>query len=373
MLNWRKLHRRVHFYLGLSVGLIFVIIGLSGAVLVFYNELDSSFNLPAIETASSVADYDTAFVTLGKAYPEKTRSWRFEVNPSSPFISARYYQPEETADEDFAPMMVWLTKDGKQVLRRDFWGQYFATWMYNLHFRLLAGPIGGIVVGYLGIGCTYILISGLWAWWPKPKHWKKQLSVRHTHNVAVKLYDWHKLIGLCFAIPLLLLCITGVMLALPEETRRIAAPLLGPADSPKVTPLASQKQNFIPPSEALQIALTQFDSAVGAWIETPDTNSAKNYYRIRVQVPGDPSRRFPHTYIYIDGSTGQVLETFDYYEQGKLNTMMNWLHPLHDGTLFGIVGRIFWTLCGVTVFVLFVLGVFRWRYRVTRKERSTPA
>lgn len=369
IINWRKIHRRIHLWLGLSVGVLFTIIALSGAILVFYNELDSAFNLPATSASQAdlAPDYDNALQTLRAAYPDKTRSWRFEVTDNGGVIPARYYNPAETAGEDFAPMMVWLSADGSTVLRRDFWGQYFVTWTYNLHFRLLLGKTGGIVVGYLGLACTYLLLSGLIAWWPKAGQWPKQLRFKRRTNRVGLLYDWHKTLGLISAVPLLLLCITGVMLALPDESRFVLEPVFGPS---QYASFQSDNTTSAPPTilpaRALTIAEQALPGSKGAWIETPDAEGPRDHYRIRLQADGDPSRRFPHSYVYINGVSGKVMEVFDYHQQGTTNTIMNWLHPLHDGTFFRLAGRLLWTLSGIVVLALFGLGLWRWRVRNTR-------
>lgn len=44
--------RRVHLWLGLSLGLLFVLLGLTGSALVFYPEMDGWLNLSASTEAA---------------------------------------------------------------------------------------------------------------------------------------------------------------------------------------------------------------------------------------------------------------------------------------------------------------------------------
>ena len=138
MLNWRKLHRRIHKWLGLSLGLLFCVIALTGSLLVFYDELDQSLNISHSKLQSNASpNFSNALNTLRKQYPDKLGSWRFEVTANAELIPARYYNPPETQHLEFAPLMVWLSRDGNTILRHDYWGQYLMTWLYNLHFTLL--------------------------------------------------------------------------------------------------------------------------------------------------------------------------------------------------------------------------------------------
>ena len=366
-MKWRKLHRRLHLWLGLSVGILFTLIAVSGSVLVFYDELDKFLNLaPRAIGQQDRRDFDQALITLRDTYPDKKESWRLEVSDDTTVIAARYYNPVETRGEDFAPMMVWLSANGEQVLRQDFWGHYAMTWLYNLHFRLLLGKTGGVIVGYLGLACLYLLISGLVAWWPKKGQWMNKLRFKARSSKVGLLYDWHKTIGLAATLPLMLLTLSGVMLALPSESRFLLEPVFGPSQTANFSPPPARPGTQLTPTEAQTIALQALPGANTAWIETPAINGERNYYRVRLQVDDDPSRRFPHSYVYIDAITGKVEEVFDYQSQGATNTIMNWLHPLHDGTLFALPGRVLWTISGIAALALFGLGVWRWRVRTTR-------
>nr|WP_302051660.1 PepSY domain-containing protein [Sphingopyxis sp. BSNA05] len=107
----------------------------------------------------------------------KQGPWRFEVTGKPGAIPARYYNPPERAGHDFRPMMVWLSPDGSQILRRDYWGEYAVTFIYDLHYRLLLGETGGAILGWLGFVLLALLLSGLWAWWPRGS-WRKALRLK---------------------------------------------------------------------------------------------------------------------------------------------------------------------------------------------------
>ncbi len=162
----RRTVRLAHLWLGLSVGALFVLLGLTGSALVFYPEIDALLNPEIAAGSDTPPDWDAALRTVRAAYPDKAGPWHFEVTDAPGAIPARYYDPAETAGRDFAPMMVWLSQDGSRILRRDYWGEYAVTFVYDLHYRLLLGESAGEVVGWLGFAMLALLASGLWAWWP---------------------------------------------------------------------------------------------------------------------------------------------------------------------------------------------------------------
>lgn len=361
-MSWRGLCKKLHLWLGLTVGTALLVLGLSGAALVYYVPLDRWLH-PAIDTQhAQPPNWDRALATLRARFPDKTGPWRLEATGDGGAIPARYYHPPETTGQGFAPMMVWLSPDGSQLLRRDYWGDYLVTWLYNLHYQLLLGATGSWVVGWLGLASALLLFSGLYSWWPKVGRWRRQFQVSAGAPALRALLEWHRLIGVLSALPLLLLCLTGAALALPGPTATLLGWTLGTPGAAPV--LASQSGPQVLPSTALAAARQALPGARLAWIETPPLSGGN--YRFRLQLPGDPSMRFPHSYVTVQGQSAKVLAIFDARAQGPATTFNNWLHPLHDGSAGGFWLRSLWLLAGAAPLMLFTLGIRRWRLRRRR-------
>lgn len=357
----RRLVRRVHLWLGLSAGALLVLLGLTGSLLVFYPQIDALLHPQLQIVGKAPPDYDRALATLRAEFPDKAGPWRLEVTGGQGAIPARYYNPPERAGHAFRPLMVWLSPDGSRVLRRDYWGEYAVTFIYDLHYRLLLGETGGQVVGWTGFVLLALLSSGLWAWWPRGSL-AKALRFKRQAARQRRLRDWHKLAGLGGLIFLLILTVTGIMLALPEQSdSALAAAGLPVAPMPHVHDHAAGGV-AIAPSEAVTAALAELPGARVAWIETPPASGG--LYRLRMQVAGDPSFRFPHSYVWVDAASGRVRALHDAREAGAGGTVNLWLHPLHDGSAGGIVGRLLAFLAGLVPLALFVTGWLRWRSRV---------
>ncbi|WP_226990357.1 PepSY-associated TM helix domain-containing protein [Paraglaciecola mesophila] len=378
-MSLRKYTRRLHLWLGLSLGVLLTIICLSGTMLVFYVEIDTWLH-PELERSQLATDssWDSALHTLNNSYPDKKGPWRIEVSGSKRAMSARYYNPIETRSEGFAPLMVWLTNDGLSVLREDYWGHYLATWLYNLHYTLLFGETGTFVIGYIGLAALFLLVSGLVSWWPKQGQWPMAFKFKRRRTRIGLLYDWHKILGLASIVPLFLLVATGVMLSLPQKTNKVLELLFSPVQTPsKLSGVASTKiQHTVPISDAITAARQAKVAENGAnlqqsrlaWIQTPDNNlSAQRFYTFRFQIPEDPSHRFPNTFVYVDADSGQIINIFSAWKHGPANNIKGWLHTLHNGSVGGMALRILWVICGLIVLALFCLGFTRWRLRTGKK------
>ena len=80
----RRAVRRLHLWLGLGLGGLFALLGLTGSVLVFYPEIDSLLH-PALRAEAGAQtgqppDWDRALATLRRTFPDKPGPWRLDTN-----------------------------------------------------------------------------------------------------------------------------------------------------------------------------------------------------------------------------------------------------------------------------------------------------
>lgn len=366
----RTVLRRVHMWIGLGAGLLFVLLGPTGSALVFYQEIDALLHpqirveatTPALGWSSPV--WDRALATVRARWPGDQGQWRFEASDAPGPIAARHYPGGPSSGHISKRMMVWLSPDGGRILRHDRWGDYAMSWIYELHMDLLSGETGHSIVGWSGVLLLLLLFSGLAAWWPRGS-WRKATAFKRDAAPIRRLYDIHKLVGLA-ALPLLMLfAVTGFMLALPALGDRMLARVAGPIDVQPVTRSTPRPGAPVPLATALAVAHRALPGARLAWIEVPPPGTG--VIRLRVQVPGDPSRRFPHSYIHVDQYSGAVLAVFDARRHGLSTQVNNWLHPLHDASVGGLATRLIAFVAGFLPALLFVTGSLRWTGRNRRR------
>lgn len=366
----RTLIRTLHLWLGLTVGALFVVMGLTGSALVFYEGIDAALH-PEIRVAATGPApgwdspvWDRALATVRARWPERTGAWRFEATGEPGAIAVRYQAPG--AGHHGRRVMVWLTPDGGQVLREADWGSYLMTWLYDLHMELLLHASGRALVGWAGLAMLALLLSGLWAWWPRG-NWAKALHFKREAAGSRRLRDIHKLAGLIGLPLLLMLVVTGVMLALPDESNAMLAHTVGaPVKAPSLRSSAD-RGGQISILQALEVARQAMPRARLAWVEAP--GAGKGVFLVRIQQPGDPSYRFPQSYAFVDQYSGRLVATHDRERFNTANVINNWLHPLHDASAGGLGLRVLALVTGLIPAALFVTGL--WRWRLLRSARAS--
>lgn len=361
--------RRVHLWLGLSLGLLFAGLGLTGSALVFYTGIDAALH-PVVEAkpADHPPDltspaWDRALATGRARWHHPDDKWTLEVTGDAGPIPARY-DPASGHGHHTDRMMVWFSGDGRRIVRAEPWGGYLMSWLYQLHKALLAGDIGGQMVGWSGVAMLVLLVSGVAAWWPRGS-WRKALAFKRDAVPTRRLRDLHKLFGLWSMVLLFLLVATGVLLALPAVTQALLRPTPVPAPSSNDHGTAR-----ITVTQAFATARRVMPDGRIVFIDVP--NGPATPIRVRLQVPGDPHARFPGSYVFVDQVSGRVLAIHDVRRAGTGTRVASWVRTLHDGTVGGVATRLLAVLIGLVPALLFVTGMLHWLRRRAAARTAQP-
>lgn len=362
----RILLRRLHLWLGLGLGLLFALLGITGSALVFYVEIDAALNRGVIGPASSPAPgwsspvWDRTLATARRHWPDSAGEWSFEVSGQGGAIPARFYPPSNRHGHHAEREMVWFSADGSRVLRAEPWGGYLTSWLYELHMHLLAGETGRQIVGWSGVAMLVLLVTGIVTWWPRAS-WRKALAFKRRAVPIRRLRDLHKHFGLWSSALLLILVGTGVLLSLPMVKAQLFRATIATPDEIPAPRSTADRGRQIPVVQALAAARRALPDSRLAFIDVPGVGDKP--FRIRVQVPGDPHRRFPSSFIFVDQYSGRVLAVHDIRRGNAGTSAAAWIRTLHDGSVGGTAARILVVLLGLVPAILFGTGLLHWLRR----------
>ncbi len=237
----RRLWLSVHRWLGLAVGLVLALIGLSGSILAMKGPiLRWELGAAAYEVASqsgpmlSEAEWKVA---ASRAYPQFQR-----VMGDAPPHGGFFDNPNATVfgQVEGRPraMGVALVDPWTGAPRRFFvYDDLAIAKVVAFHRSLFLPPtIGGPLLALTGLILLFSTTTGLWLWWPFGGQWRQRLFPSFRRIARLRLIEWHRLAGAWVALPMLLLAGTGVWLAAPGlwaslfgEVRRGAAGARGPS------------------------------------------------------------------------------------------------------------------------------------------------
>ncbi|CBS90911.1 PepSY-associated TM helix domain-containing protein [Azospirillum lipoferum] len=367
----RRIVLTLHLSLGLVVGGLLALTALTGSLLVFYVDIDRMLTPELVIPAGQMdgrmdpVPLDLVVQALREAHPQRTGGWRLELphGPDHP-IMARYMKPEETASKSFAPLMVAVNPYSGEVLSSRFWGRTAMTWTYDLHYLLLAGDTGRMVLTAGGIASLLILASGVYLWWPAAGKRGRALLPRIRSGFVRQVFDIHVLTGVYGLAVLLPLIVTGLVMEQPDWVKPMVERLSPLTPAPAIA--SGREGREVGADAALAAALARFPQAEPRWVEVPA--QAGGAYHIRLFQAGEPGWRFPKTSVWVNGGDGTILELRDPTRWTFGDAFFGWQHPLHNGECFGLCCRILVAAGGLLPALLLATGVVRWR----QKKRTRP-
>ena len=150
----RRWWLNLHLCLGLALGVVFALLGVTGSVLAFYPEIDRALNPELRPSTSLTRDVSVQAVTnqLRRLHPERDGGWRIELPlDDSTLITARSARLSEREGRSFSPLMLTLDPVTLERTSHRVWGDYLMTWIYDLHYTLLLDATGKLIVGTVGL------------------------------------------------------------------------------------------------------------------------------------------------------------------------------------------------------------------------------
>lgn len=219
----KKILLKIHLWLSLPLGVIIMLICLSGATLVFKNEIRNALGMPRVVAPHAKGDKGgkTDNAIKGKGAKDATASFR-EEKAAAPHqcspdgcdkcSSREKCHPSPSAKDDAtskdALKTIPPTKDAPYgtTTKRDFF-----SYVTKFHTGLMMGPVGKIIVTYTTLLFVFILISGIFVFLPQNgKQLCQRFKVEWGKGGKRRLFDLHVSLGWWALLWLMLLAVTGL-------------------------------------------------------------------------------------------------------------------------------------------------------------------
>lgn len=379
----------VHLWLGLAMGAVLAITGVTGSLLVFYHEIDEMLNptlltvQPDVRGASTYRPLGEILASAESALPAGSRI-RMIYGPrnDSGVFNMRARVPVENPVTDKTDWEVWNVLvnpyDGKVTGLRlestagwsSFLPRTFIGFVFVLHYALLLPNIGGTVVGICSILLCFSILSGLILWWPLDGNWRRVFSIE-TRRSNVRLnHDAHQALALWFAPVLLAVLVSGIYMVLPTQFMALLHQF-----SPDavwrygVQSVPNPGASPISPGEAVRRVAEKFPDGRLTLLYPPVPK--RQSYMLCHKETKRRSLFNIRRCVVVDQYSGNILHVEEPDTGVAGVTFIAWQWPLHSGEAFGWPGRILVFLCGLACPIIFVTGVIRWLQK--RRARRLSA
>jgi uncharacterized iron-regulated membrane protein len=381
--NRRKLWLKVHLYLGLFAGAVFVIIGLTGSLLAFEYPLDEALNADLMTVSvydnKTIMPLDDIVAAGLKAVPANGTVLNIDFPRHEQLAYAIWF--EQPSDNPNFPTrhQIFINPYTAQVtgqrLLIDFdhiWRDPFKDFMLRLHYTLALGEQGMTIIGFIGIGLFFSVLTGLILWYPNKGQLKKALTIKRHASVERFNFDLHKTVGFYSSFILLFAIASGVYLIFPDYGRGLVG-VFSPVTSRTSYQSEVPAGDKIPKTMSQIVTITDTYFPDGAYQFITFPQNAQDVYVVGKREDHEVNQHHPYRQLWIDQYSGNILHTQNASTRTAGDVFDEWLYPLHTGEAFGLTGQLIILVLGLIPLALYITGFIRWLQKRNAKKRSTQA
>jgi uncharacterized iron-regulated membrane protein len=374
-----------HKWLGLTLGLVLVVVSLSGALLavsgpmlraefgelLFPRGVDRSF---MARTEASQLPLDTWVERALARHPELGSAEVIASPGSVPFpvdvVMLAGGMSEAFAQGKERHVVVALdpaTGDtlGSFTLEDSFVGNLLA-----FHATLLGGIPGLIVVVVTGVIALLSLATGLYLWWPRGTTWPRALQLNRRWTGRPWLLSLHAIPAVWLFVPLAVVLFSGSYLLTPDlydraigslvQVRQYQEPEQAKPDAECATDIGANAAVAaalqVHPGQALRL-LTKPEDACYPYIVSLMPLATKN-------------TRAAYTEVWVARDTGSILASRRTDDLSIAERVTSWLAPLHRDLALGVFGSVVVALTGALIAALYTTGFLAWRRQRTARTTA---
>jgi uncharacterized iron-regulated membrane protein len=359
----RSIAFSLHRYIGLAVGLILIIVGVTGSFLVFQKEFDQYLlqrQFAQITPQPQRVAIESVVNTVKATYRDRPELKLASIDtlPHNPTYRVRLRTEDDKTTD------VYVNPYTGKILGDRVWEDSIIGIVFRLHYALLAGDIGIKIVGIVALLLLVLSLTGIFLW----SGWRKLISgfkIKWQAHPKRVNYDIHKVAGIFTAIFLGLTAFIGFCWNFYDYAEPAIYALTFTPKSPEPVSQIVTGKSPLGITEILKTADAALPNTETTFINLP--RKPEDAFTIYKKHPQE-SNEYGDSSVYLDQYSGKILKLIDGQNLPLAKKVLGSFTPLHYGTFWGLPSRVLYVLVGLAPLILFVTGFVMWRYRYRGKK-----
>ncbi len=366
---YKKICGQIHHWLGLSSGLVVVLLGFTGCIFCWQKELKEVFYSNRIFINSAMGSNpvsldvlkESAQDALGENYPIRYIEYWPNSNKTILFRASKYNEDAITYNGEIVYNKTVFVNpfSGKVQAIEDSKWEFFNV-VLQLHYNLLLNNIGHYIIGWSTVIFLVMLITGLVLWWPQKKEVIKQrLMFDWNKNTKWKRknYDLHNVVGFYSLLISFCIALTGLWFAFSWFREPVKWIINGGKEMSIAKPVFSDTLNC-PLQNVLYktMSYVEKEPVKGQFyfISLPDKKNAP----IAVTAMLNKHNYAKRSQYLFDRSSGNLLKKQTNEMKSSAEKFIGMIYDIHVGKVLGFPGQILAFLASLIAASLPISGYF---------------
>jgi uncharacterized iron-regulated membrane protein len=373
-MSFKKAVRKLHLILGISSGLIIVILGITGCILAFEHEVRSvtePFRYAKMQNKPYLSPSGLKVIADDALAPHKALG--IEYPGIGKAAIASWY------DESNFQLIFMDPYSGRILKKKNMNDDFFRIVLDGHYYLWLPHNIGQTIAASSTLIFLVMMISGIILWWPRNKAARKQrFTVRWSAKWRRKNYDMHNVLGFYMTWVAIFLAITGLVFGFQWFARSIywvtsggevmvdhAHPVSDTGGNKLYANIPDLLWNLhrvsIKPDEGLAIYFAALPTDP-----------------IEVVVNHKPGTYYTNDYFHYDQFSGKELYAPGSYsgrfkDAAVADKIVRMNYDLHVGAILGLPGKLLAFFASLIAASLPVTGFLIWWGRTKKRSASTTS
>ncbi|OAJ46573.1 PepSY domain-containing protein [Pseudomonas marginalis] len=363
---------QLHWFFGITAGLVLALMGVSGAAVSFQDEILQALNpsvltvekrdagvLPPAELVRKLEATEGQTVAMLFVESESGKAARvfFTPPPGERRGQLRYFDP--------------YTGD----YMGDVVGQDVFGFLLQFHRFLVLGDTGRNITGACTLILVFFCLSGLYLRWPRQAaNWRAWLTLDWRKKGRAFNWDLHSVFGTWCLLAYLFSALTGLYWSYDWYSQGLTQLLSDAPQHERVRKRGPAPEGAAPVANYAAMWSSIYSNA----------GPGLSAYNIRMPaVAGQPATVFyllkdsPHdralNQINLDPATGEVKSHDRYASKSLGSRLLTSVYALHTGSYFGLAGRIVLTVSSLLMPLFFITGWLLYLDRRRKKRQVRDA
>jgi sulfite reductase (NADPH) flavoprotein alpha-component len=396
----KKILFQIHWFVGITAGTLLMMVGVTGAILSFSDEIIEALNpgvLQVARQAGPTLDVPQLIAQLQATRPDRAitaLSVDADPAPAVPIptqvhsVRVIFAPPpgEKRGEIRYADP---YTAQLLPTLR----AEPFFKWIEFLHrFLLLPTPTGKVIMGSTAMCLFFLALSGLYLRWPRVVlQWRAWFRLDFSLQGRSFLWNLHSMIGTWVLLMYLISASTGVYWSFDwvkkgvdgmlGQTQKQQNQVKQPSQKkPKAAGQAADKFAEKPAEKSKPAARKSLPPEQVAQVWQAFSGAVPAYRRVSFRFPehgGEPVQVMylepdaPHdqalSRMRINPENGAISQRQRYRDKDAAGRLLAAVYQLHMGRYFGLPGRILMT---VSALCLPLFGITGWLLYLDRRRKK---
>lgn len=340
------------------IGIFITIIGVTGSVIAFEHDIDRILNPTLLHAtpASSKISADAAFAVFEANFKDvEDMPLRLSTQPDEPY-SMQVGNQTEAFVNPYTGQLIG-TRQHPTVLDL----------IHTMHRTLLMGDVGEIIVVVAAFALLWLVISGLYLWWPQ-----KRITVNFSGSLRRVAFDWHNVSGIFSALFLFAAGTSGIVVYFDDVIAGTLNKATYSADPVRTAP--STPVSGVPPiglTRAVAAAAAALPQATPIAVRKP-ANAQDSIY-VALRFPEDLTTG-GRSWANIDQYNGTPVnvENSRKAPAGTETIIQN--RAIHTGDILGYPTKIVMSLACLLLIGQILSGYYMWwkkmRFKIPRPRKA---